>query len=76
MIRQAGRVPAERYTTYQTKRLFNDSDEELDPLDMVGDNVEEVFGSYHRLVKLDSFRFIHPKRVSESTGVNVPADDE
>ena len=76
MIRQAGRVPAERYTTYQTKRLFNDSDEELDPLDMVGDNVEEVFGSYHRLVKLDSFRFIHPRRAAESTGANVPANDE
>ena len=76
MIRQAGRVPAERYTTYQTKRLFNDSDEELDPLDMVGDNVEEVFGSYHRLVKLDSFRFIHPRRASESIGANVPANDE
>ena len=76
MIRQAGRVPAERYTTYQTKRLFNDSDEELDPLDLVGNNVDEVFGSYHRLVKLDSFRFIHPRRASESSGASVPANDE
>ena len=68
MIRQAGRIPAERYTTYEIKRVFNDADEELDPLDLVGDNVEEVFGSYKRLVKLDTFRFEHPKH-SRKTGV-------
>ena len=62
IIRQAGRIPAERYTTYGTKRVFNDSDEELDPLDVVGDNVEELFGSYQRLVKLDTYRFEHPNR--------------
>ena len=61
MIRQAGRVPAERYTTYVTKRLFSDTDEELDPLDLVGEDVEELFGSYQRLIKLDTFRFRHPK---------------
>jgi hypothetical protein len=63
MIRQAGRIPAERYTTYQTKRLFDDSDEELDPLDVVGDNVEELFGSYQKLVNLDSYRFVHPRQI-------------
>ena len=62
MIRQAGRIPAERYTTYKTRRVFSDTDEELDPLDLVGDNVEEIFGSYKRLVKLDTFRFEHPNR--------------
>ena len=55
MIRQAGRIPAERYTTYKTRRVFSDTDQELDPLDLVGDNVEEVFGSYDRLVKLDTY---------------------
>lgn len=60
MIRQAGRIPAERYTTYKTRRVFSDTDQELDPLDLVGDNVEEIFGSYDRLVKLDSYRFEHP----------------
>jgi FO synthase subunit 2 len=62
LIRQAGRVPAERYTTYRTRRVFGEGDEELDPLDLVGDNVEEVFGSYKRLVKLEDFRFQHPRR--------------
>ena len=75
MIRQSGRVPAERYTTYATKRIFNDADEELDPLDLVGDNVEEVFGSYQKLVKLDSYRFVHPRRVAQTTA-SVSADDE
>ena len=62
MIRQAGRIPAERYTTYKTRRVFSDTDEELDPLDLVGDNVEDLFGSYKRLVKLDTFRFEHPNK--------------
>jgi FO synthase subunit 2 len=62
MIRQAGRVPAERYTDYRLKRVFNDTDVELDPLDLVGDNVEDVFGSYHRLVKMDAYRFEHPRK--------------
>jgi len=84
MIRQAGRVPAERYTTYKIKRLFNDADQELDPLDLVGDNVEEVFGSYHRLVKLDTYRFVHPRRAAEAkasaekaaAAASIVADEE
>ena len=84
MIRQAGRVPAERYTTYKIKRLFNDSDQELDPLDLVGDNVEEVFGSYKKLVKLDTYRFVHPRRAAEAVAnaeqaaeaAGIAVDDE
>jgi len=64
MIRAAGRIPAERFTTYQIKRVFDQSDVELDPLDLVGDNVEELFGSYHRLVQMDQFRFEHPRYAS------------
>ncbi|MFB3119148.1 MAG: 5-amino-6-(D-ribitylamino)uracil--L-tyrosine 4-hydroxyphenyl transferase CofH [Stenotrophomonas maltophilia] len=66
MIRQAGRVPAERYTDYRIKRVFSDTDQELDPLDLVGSNVEEIFGSYQRLVKLDSFRYEHPNHPKSS----------
>ncbi|PKB82403.1 MAG: 7,8-didemethyl-8-hydroxy-5-deazariboflavin synthase subunit CofH [SAR202 cluster bacterium Io17-Chloro-G9] len=72
MIRQAGRIPAERYTTYKTRRVFGDGDEELDPLDLVGENVEELFGSYRRLVKLDTYRFEHPRHAKEA-GVDTPA---
>ena len=66
MIRQAGRVPAERYTTYELRRVFDQHDSQLDPLDLVGDNVEEIFGSYHRLVKLDTFRFEHPRHTANA----------
>ena len=67
MVRAAGRVPAERSTTYGLRRVFSESDEELDPLDLVGDNVEEIFGSYNKLVKLDTYRFEHPRR-AQSVG--------
>ncbi len=73
MIRQAGRVPAERYTTYDLNRIFNDTDEELDPLDLVGDNVEEIFGSYNRLVKMEGYRFEHPRRASNAGASNAGA---
>ena len=66
MIREAGRIPAERYTTYQLKRVFDDADAPVDPLDLVGDNVEEIFGSYRKLVNLDTFRFEHPRQASRS----------
>ena len=69
MIRAAGRIPAERFTTYGLRRVFSDADEEHDPLDLVGDNVEEIFGSYDRLVKLDTYRFEHPRHASERAGV-------
>jgi FO synthase subunit 2 len=66
MIRQADRIPAERYTTYGLKRVFDQEDGQVDPLDLVGDNVEEIFGSYHRLVKLDTFRFEHPRHTANA----------
>ncbi len=66
MIREARRIPAERYTTYQLKRVFDEDDAPLDPLDLVGDNVEEIFGSYRKLVNLDTFRFEHPRQGSRS----------
>jgi FO synthase subunit 2 len=67
MIRQAGRIPVERYTTYGHRRVFSDTDEALDPLDLVGDNVEEIFGSYRRLVEMDTFRFEHPNRIGKDS---------
>ncbi|MFQ6026078.1 MAG: 5-amino-6-(D-ribitylamino)uracil--L-tyrosine 4-hydroxyphenyl transferase CofH, partial [Dehalococcoidia bacterium] len=70
MIREAGRIPAERFTTYSIKRVFDQSDEELDPLDLVGDNVEEIFGSYQRLVQMENYRFEHPRH--PRTGAEAP----
>jgi FO synthase subunit 2 len=64
MIRETGRIPAERTTTYRIRRLFDDRDEPADPLDLVDANAEERFGSYHRLIKLDAFRYRHPRRAA------------
>jgi FO synthase subunit 2 len=72
MIRQAGRIPAERYTTYKVRRVFGEADEEVEPLDLVGDNVEEIFGSYRRLVKLDTYRFEHPKHAKQQYKASPP----
>ena len=62
LIRDAGRVPAERHTTYTDLRVFdNPDDDPVEPLDLVGDNPEERFGSYARLIKMDDFRYKHPR---------------
>jgi len=63
MIRDAGRIPAERHTTYKIRKIFDSSDVENDPLDYVGDNVEDIFGSYNKLINLEEYRFEHPNRV-------------
>jgi FO synthase subunit 2 len=60
IIRDAGRIPAERYTTYEIKHVFDGDDERIDPLDAVEGNLEEIFGSYKRLLKTKSFQYRHP----------------
>ena len=66
VIRDAGRIPAERHTTYHIRHLFEEGDNPVDPLDMVEGDPEERFGSYRRLVKMDSFRFKHPRHAASS----------
>ncbi len=65
IIREAGRIPAERTTTYGIRRLFDDQEETVDPLDAVGDQPEERFGSYFQLIKTERFRYKHPRRAVE-----------
>jgi FO synthase subunit 2 len=57
LIRDAGRTPAERTTTYGIRRVFEQEPAEPDPLDRVDDAAAQRFGSYQQLVKLDAFRF-------------------
>ncbi len=59
LIRDVGRTPAERSTTYKLRTVFNGTDDKLSPLDMV-ENVDEQFGSYRRLAASDQFRYVHP----------------
>jgi FO synthase subunit 2 len=56
LIRDAGRVPAERDTLYTILRRFEDGDDAASPLDAVED-AESRFGSYRRLVASGTFRF-------------------
>lgn len=53
-IRQLGRVPAQRTTSYQIIHEY-DSEEKEDALDTVQDTSQ--FGSYQELIKLDKYRF-------------------
>ncbi len=59
LIRQAGRIPAQRTTSYKILRTFV-SEESVDQLDEV-QNVSQ-FGSYHELIKIDGYRYKNNRR--------------
>ena len=60
LIRSAGRIPAQRSTTYKTIKMFaGESNEEESALDRAD---ASQFGSYHRLIKLDKFRYKDAKK--------------
>ncbi len=56
LIRDAGRVPAERDTLYRRRRVYADGETPASPLDAVED-AEARFGSYRRLIASGEFRF-------------------
>ncbi len=56
IIRDAGRVPAERDTLYRIVRTYRDGEEPVSPLDAVED-AEARFGSYRKLIASGEFRF-------------------
>ncbi|MDE2059744.1 MAG: 5-amino-6-(D-ribitylamino)uracil--L-tyrosine 4-hydroxyphenyl transferase CofH [candidate division NC10 bacterium] len=56
LIRELGRVPAQRSTTYGLLRLCNSPDEEEDPLDCI-DDPEARFGSYQTLTASHGFQY-------------------
>jgi FO synthase subunit 2 len=59
LIRQAGRIPAQRATSYRIIKTFV-SDEGTDLLDEVQNPSQ--FGSYHELIKLDGYRYKNNRR--------------
>ena len=60
LIRSAGRIPAQRSTTYKTIKMFaGESNEEESALDSAD---ASQFGSYHQLIKLDKFRYKDAKK--------------
>jgi 7,8-didemethyl-8-hydroxy-5-deazariboflavin synthase CofH subunit len=56
LIREMGRIPAERSTTYQKIRVFESEDHHRDLLDEVTDPAQR-FGSYQNLIHLREYRF-------------------
>jgi FO synthase subunit 2 len=62
LIREAGRIPAQRSTAYELLKVYDaEGDDEDSPLDHVGD-AEARFGSYRALATSGRFRFLHPLR--------------
>jgi FO synthase subunit 2 len=56
LIREMGRIPAERATTYQKVRVFETENDHRDLLDEVTDPAQR-FGSYQNLIHLKEYRF-------------------
>jgi 7,8-didemethyl-8-hydroxy-5-deazariboflavin synthase CofH subunit len=65
LIREMGRIPAERSTTYQKVKVFETDDHAVDLLDQVED-AGERFGSYRNLVQRRDYRFKDFYRDSKS----------
>lgn len=58
LVKDIGRIPAERNTEYKILRKF-DNDEPDDVLDAAN---PEIFGSYFELIKINEFRYKSPRR--------------
>jgi 7,8-didemethyl-8-hydroxy-5-deazariboflavin synthase CofH subunit len=56
LIFEAGRLPVERSTTYQIRRVFEREPEQPDALDLV-ESADRRFGSYPSLISSDEFRY-------------------
>lgn len=56
LIRDAGRVPAQRDTLYRIVKTYEEADDDGSPLDKIED-AESRFGSYRRLIASGEFRW-------------------
>lgn len=60
MVREIGRVPAERNTHYKILKKFEEEDNTDDELDKITDTSQ--FGSYVELIKINKFNYENPRR--------------
>ena len=58
MIKEIGRIPAERDTRYKILRKFDNVNEVEEDLDKVADT---QFGSYAELIKINKFNYKNPR---------------
>jgi FO synthase subunit 2 len=59
MVREIGRIPAERNTHYKMLKKFETENEVEDGLDKIKDYSQ--FGSYAELIKINKFRYKNPR---------------
>jgi len=59
LVRDIGRTPAERNTTYQILKTFENEPETTETLDQVSDTTK--FGSYFELIKINKFKYKNPR---------------
>ena len=60
LVREVGRIPAERNTTYKILKKFENGLESTDALDDLED--DKKFGSYFDLIKIKKFKYQNPRR--------------
>ncbi|PIW33283.1 MAG: 7,8-didemethyl-8-hydroxy-5-deazariboflavin synthase subunit CofH [Nitrosopumilales archaeon CG15_BIG_FIL_POST_REV_8_21_14_020_37_12] len=60
MIKEIGRIPAERNTNYKKLHIFDNESEVEEGLDMINDTAQ--FGSYAELIKINKFQYTNPRR--------------
>ncbi len=60
IVREIGRIPAERTTNYKILKRFENSNDSEEELDKVKDTSK--FGSYVELIKLDKYRYKNPRK--------------
>ncbi len=59
LVKEIGRIPAERNTNYKILKKFDSSDELDEGLDKISDSSK--FGSYAELIKINKFRYKNPR---------------
>lgn len=60
IVREIGRIPAERNTTYKILKRFENSNDSEEELDKVKDTSK--FGSYMELIKIEKFKYKNPRK--------------
>ena len=61
MVKEMGRIPAERDTCYKILRRF-DGDDDDEPKDRLDDVTDTQFGSYMELIKINKFNYKNPRK--------------
>lgn len=59
VVREIGRIPAERNTKYEILKRFDKANESEEELDKITDISK--FGSYTELIKIDKFKYKNPR---------------